>query len=108
MPNRFTAVPARPVPELRPRLGPVVSIADAFMAATYSRPNGLSLRTSWVTPAPLYLAASSAFAALILAVLLVAHGGVPSVIGAVVLVLGAVGSAAVVLVGAAQRRASQL
>jgi hypothetical protein len=107
MPNRFTAVPARPVPALGPRLGPVVSIADAFMAAAYSRPNGLSLRTSWVTPATLYLAASSALAALVLAVLLVGHGGAPSVIGAVVLVLGAVGSAAVVLVGAAQRRASR-
>jgi hypothetical protein len=107
MPNRFTAVPARPVPELGPRLGPVVSIADAFMAAMYSRPNGLSLRTAWVTPSTLYLAASSAFAALLLAALLVAHGGVPSLIGAVVLLLGALGCAAVVLVGAAQRRASR-
>lgn len=107
MPNRFTTVPLRPVPELGPRLGPVVTVADAFMAATYSRPNGLSLRTSWVTPATLYLASLSALAAVVIAILLVDHGGVPAMIGALALVLAAVGSTAIVLVGAAQRRAER-
>jgi hypothetical protein len=106
MANRFTAVPLRPVPELGRRMGPVVAIADLFMSLMISRPNGLSLRDSWVTPATLWLAALYAPAALVLAALLVSHGGWPSFLAAAALFVTACGSAAVVLLGEVQRRAA--
>jgi hypothetical protein len=88
-------------------MGPVVAIADLFMALMLSRPNGLSLRSSWVTPATLWLASLYTPAWLIVAVLLVIRGGWPSFIAATALVAISLGSAAVGTVGAAQRRASR-
>jgi hypothetical protein len=85
-------------------MAPVVATADMFMALMLSRPGGLSLRTSWVTPATLWLASLFAPAALIVAVLLLIGGGWLSLVASVVLVAIAVGSAAVVAVGTAQRR----
>ncbi|HEY8675571.1 MAG TPA: hypothetical protein VIO13_06340 [Candidatus Dormibacteraeota bacterium] len=105
MPNRFTAVPRRPVPPLAGRMGPLVTIADLFMSLMLSRPGGLSVRSAWVTPATLWLASLYTPAALILAVLLVVRGGWPSFLVAIALVVISLGSAAVVMVGAAQRRA---
>jgi hypothetical protein len=107
MANRFTAVPLRPVPELGRRMGPVVILADLFMGLMLSKPNGLSLRGSWVTPATLWLAALYIPAALVLAVLLVTHGGWPSFLAAAILFVVAWGSAAVVLLGVVQRRTAQ-
>jgi hypothetical protein len=106
MANRFTAVPLRPVPELGRRMRPVVAIADLFMSLMISRPNGLSLRDSWVTPATLWLAALYTPAALVLAAILVSHSGWPSFLAATVLFVTAWGSTAVVLIGVIQRRAA--
>jgi len=33
----------------------LLPVADRFMAVMWSRPGGLSLRTSWVTPATIWL-----------------------------------------------------
>jgi hypothetical protein len=104
MPNRFTAVPQRPAPELSNRMTPVVAVGDLFMALMLSRPGGLSLRNSWVTPATLWLASLFAPAALIVAALLLIRGGWVSLAAAIALVAIAMGSAAVVTVGAVQRR----
>lgn len=104
MPNRFTAVPQRPAPQLSSRMGPVVAVGDLFMALMLSRPGGLSLWNSWVTPATLWLASLFAPAALIVAALFLIRGGWLSLVVAIVLVATAGGSAAVVLVGAVQRR----
>lgn len=53
----WTRVPkeAPPIDEWQLRLLPV---ADRFMALMWSRPGGLSLRTTWVTPATIGLAAA--------------------------------------------------
>jgi len=88
-------------------MAPVVATADMFMALMLSRPGGLSLRTSWVTPATLWLASLFVPAALIVAVLLLIGGGWLSLVASVVLVAIAVGSAAVAAVGAAQRHTSR-
>jgi hypothetical protein len=87
-------------------MGPVVAVADLFMSLMLSRPGGLSLRSSWVTPATLWLALMYTLAALILAVLLLMRGGWLSVVAAVALVVISLGSVAVLMVGAAQRRAA--
>jgi hypothetical protein len=104
MPNRFTAVPPGPAPHLGGAMTPVIVVADLFMALMLSRPGGLSLRTSWVTPGTLILASFYTAASAILAVLLLRRGGWPAGIGAAVLLAACAGSAAVVLVGLAQRR----
>jgi hypothetical protein len=52
--NRWTAVPASP-PPLDPVQARLLPVADLFMALMWSRPGGLSLRTTWVTPATLWL-----------------------------------------------------
>lgn len=64
MPNH-----APPVDAWQLRLLPV---ADRFMAFMWSRPGGLSLRTTWVTPATIWLA-----------VVVVVVGGLPG-LGAIV------------------------
>jgi hypothetical protein len=54
MPYPWTRVPdgTPPLDPLQLRLLPV---ADLFMGLMWSRPGGLSLRTSWVTPATIWL-----------------------------------------------------
>jgi hypothetical protein len=104
VPNRFTAIPARPVPPVGPLMAPVVSVADVFMGLMLSRPGGLSLRNAWVTPATLWLSGLFTPAAAVLAILLAARGGLPAAAGSAALALVAVGSAAVAAVGTAQRR----
>ena len=83
-----------------------MAVADLFMSLMLSRPDGLSLRSSWVTPATLWLALMYTLAALILAVLLLMRGGWPSVVAAIALLVISLGSVAVLMVGAAQRRAA--
>jgi hypothetical protein len=85
-------------------MAPVVAVGDLFMALMLTRPGGLSLRNAWVTPATLWLASLFAPAALIVATLFLIRGGWLSLVAAFVLVAIAAGSAAVVAVGAAQRR----
>lgn len=85
-------------------MGSVVAVADLFMSLVLSRPNGLSLRSTWVTPATLWLTSLFTPTALILAVLLVIRAGWPSYLAATALVVMSVGSAAVVMVGVAQHR----
>jgi hypothetical protein len=96
---------APPVDAWQLRLLPV---ADRFMALMWSRPGGLSLRTTWVTPATIWLA-----------VVVVVVGGLPG-LGAIVYgiangqiliavggLLGAIlgaGAATVAVYGIRQRR----
>jgi len=74
------AYPWTRVPESTPPLDPLqlrlLPVADRFMGLMWSRPGGLSLRTTWVTPATIWLG--------IAAVALVGFPGV----GAIVLGLG--------------------
>src|SRR5437867_4686611 len=63
VPNRLTAVPSGPAPELGGVARRVRPVADAFMVAMISRPPSGTLATTWVTPATLGLAAGSVVAA---------------------------------------------
>jgi hypothetical protein len=84
-------------------MSPVVAAADLFMALMLSRPGGLSLRTTWVTPGTLLLGAVFTPVAAALAAVLLARGGW-WIVGAVLLLVAATGGAAVTAVGVAQRR----
>jgi hypothetical protein len=105
MPNRFTAVPSRPVPALPAAGRLLLPLADAFMLVMLSRPATGSLLVTWVTPATLWMcaalalvgAAGGAFA-------IVAGGSVGWVVAGAVLIVLAAGGAAVATVGALQRR----
>jgi hypothetical protein len=103
----WTRVPkdAPPLDTWQLRLLP---LADLFMGLMWSRPGGLSLRTTWVTPATLGLAA-----AVILVVGLpglaaiaygVAYGQWIFAFGGLVATALGVGAAAVALYGIRQRR----
>src|ERR1017187_971338 len=105
MPNRFTAIPRGPVPSTGRGMAPVGAIADLFMALMLSRPGGLSLRTSWVTPATLPLTCLYPPISGVLAGLLLIRGGWGWVLRTVVLLLVGTGSAPVAAVGLSQRRA---
>ncbi len=104
MPNRFTAVPRAPAPPTGRAMAPGVAVADLFMGLMLSRPGGLSLRTAWVTPGTLLLAGLYTPVSAILAVLLIARGSWPWLVLAIVLLVVGVGTAAVAIVGLAQRR----
>jgi len=108
MPNRFTEVPEGQVPQL-PRAGrALVPLADAFMILMVSRPATGSLRTTWVTPATLWLSVVTVVLALPVSVLAVRTGmqqdrhllDIAGVAGLIV----SLGSAAVAIVGGLQRR----
>jgi len=103
----WTRVPtdAPPLDAWQLRLLP---LADLFMGLMWSRPGGLSLRTTWVTPATLGLAV-----AVILVVGLPGLGAVlygvatrqPLVaVGGLIAVALGIGAAAVALYGIRQRR----
>jgi hypothetical protein len=106
VPNRMTRVPERDVPAL-PRAGRLaLPVADAFMLAMLSRPGSGSLRTTWVTPATLWLCAATLAVGLPLGILaVIGHGTVLRVLAGAVLLLVALGALAVLLVGALQRSA---
>ena len=104
MPNRLTAVPSRPVPRLDGTVRALYPVADAFMAVMLSRPSSGSLRTTWVTPATLWLSVVLVLACLVGAALLVTTRSVPSIVVAAALVLATLGPASVAAVGFAQRR----
>jgi hypothetical protein len=108
VPNRWTRVPDDPPPNVPPWAAPAVRVADIFMVAMLSRPSTGSLGRTWVTSGTLLLCAATAVATLALtllcAVALSAGGGWPLLLGIVASLLFLVGSAAVALVGLAQRR----
>jgi hypothetical protein len=106
VPNRFTAVPRGDVPAAGRCMSPVVYAADLFMALMLSRPGGLSLRTTWVTPGSTLLTAVAAPLSLLVAAMFLARGGPGWTVAAVVVLLIAAGSAAVATVGVFQRRAA--
>jgi hypothetical protein len=104
--NRLTRVPAGspPLDATQLRLLP---LADAVMWLMFSRPGGLSLRTTWVTPATIWLCSAVAFGAAALGVAGWSYGLrtgylLPLLAGLVAL-LGATGCASVAVYGARQR-----
>jgi len=111
MANRWTEVPDRPVAALPRWAARVLPAADAFMWLMASRPGGLSLRSAWVTPATILLAAAAAIAGAALVVLAVTglarDGPAVQVVAAIAGLVLLSGSAAVVLVGVGQRRADR-
>ena len=109
MPNRFTAIPARPVPPPGWLAAAALPLADGFMRVMLSRPAGGSLRTTWVTPATAWLVLATCGVAAALAAVLAARAvstGAPAVIGATLCATYAVGAAAVLVVALDQRRRS--
>jgi len=109
MPNRFTAIPARPVPPPGWLAAATLPLADGFMRVMLSRPAGGSLRTTWVTPATAWLVLATCGVAAALAAVLAARAvstGAPAVIGATLCAAYAVGAAAVLVVALDQRRRS--
>ncbi|HXA28722.1 MAG TPA: hypothetical protein VN193_08235 [Candidatus Angelobacter sp.] len=106
MPNRFTAVPSRPVPPLPAAGRALLPLADGFMLVMLSRPQSGSLRDTWVTPATLWMCAALAVVgAAAGALALTAGGTTPWLIAGIVAIALAAGGAAVATVGAMQRRA---
>ncbi len=108
MANRFTRVPAGPVPPLPRAFGWLVWPADAFMLLMLSRPASGSLRATWVTPATFWLCLFVMALGMPVGLVAVA-GGVGDrrwlrVAAGVVIIMEAVGSAAVAAVGALQRQ----
>lgn len=102
----WTRVPAEP-PPLDPLQRRLLPVADLFMALMLSRPGGLSLRTTWVTPATIWL--SGAACALVgvasIAAVIVAAGRVNLLLAAAGLLglLLAAGTGVVALYGIRQR-----
>jgi len=108
MPNRFTRVPDRPVPQPG-RLGSaVLPVADLFMLAMFSRPASGTLRTTWVTPSTYWMTVGTFIGALVLAALLVSGAIGPlttiSITGVVICLLYAMGAGSVAVIGGIQRR----
>jgi hypothetical protein len=110
MPNRFTKVPEKPVPNIGSHRILFAS-ADLFMLLMLSRPASGSLAKTWVTPSSRWLSAGTAVGLLAGAILALADGlsgGKPLlvVLGVALLIL-ATGSTAVALVGWLQIRAAR-
>jgi hypothetical protein len=105
MPNRFTAVPSRPVPPLPVAGRMLLPLADVFMLVMLSRPATGSLRVTWVTPATLWMCAALALGGAVAGVVAIVLGGTAAwVVAGVVLIVLAAGGAAVAGVGVMQRR----
>ncbi len=106
----WTRVPAGepPLDPLQLRLLP---LADAFMAAMWSRPGGLSLRTSWVTPATIALCGAAALLSVLAGIFCLISGlARPSwwlALGATFCALVLLGSGSVAVYGVRQRRISR-
>jgi hypothetical protein len=104
--NRFTRVPAGspPLDGIQLRLLP---LADVVMWLMLSRPGGLSLRTTWVTPATILLCSGVAFAAGILGVVGLSYGlssgYVLPLIAGLLSTAAAIGCASIALYGVRQR-----
>ena len=102
----WTRVPkqAPPVDTMQLHLLPV---ADLFMGLMFSRPGGLSLRTTWVTPASIWLCGATSIGAGVLGVGAIGYGIVTAQILLIALGLLAVplafGAATVAVYGIRQR-----
>jgi len=88
----------------------MLPVVDRFMALMWSRPGGLSLRTTWVTPATIWLAAAVVIALGLPGLGAVVYGVASGQIliaagGLLATVLGA-GAATVAFYGIRQRRLS--
>lgn len=103
----WTRVPAGdpPLDRLQLRLLPV---ADVFMGLMWSRPGGLSLRTTWVTPATIALAIAvvplvglPGVAALVYGLI---SGGILFIVGALIALALTGGAAITAVYGVRQRR----
>lgn len=105
MPNRLTRVPVGPVPPPRGLVRLVIPLADLFMLGMISRPPSGSLATTWVTPATLQLCVALTVLGIPIAIALAVLGGLAGLLGGLVLLLLALGSAAVAVVGIGQRLA---
>lgn len=107
MANRLTRVPATPPPLDRVQLR-LLPVADLFMALMWSRPGGLSLRTTWVTPATIWLcvAVASLSAGLTIAAIgyTIASANLLMLGGALLALLIAAGTGSVSAYGIRQRR----
>ncbi|MDQ6884168.1 MAG: hypothetical protein M3077_08040 [Candidatus Dormibacteraeota bacterium] len=73
MANLLTRVPSTPPPIDRIQLW-LLPVADTVMTVMWSRPGGLSLRTTWVTPATIWLSLGVSLFAVVLAIALLTHG----------------------------------
>jgi hypothetical protein len=108
--NRLTRVPAGspPLDATQLRLLP---LADAAMWLMFSRPGGLSLRTTWVTPATIWLCSAVAATAVLLGVAACSYGlstgYILPLLGGLVALIGATGSAGVAVYGIRQRLLSR-
>ena len=107
MPNRFTRVPERGVPELPAAARALLPVADLFMVLMVSRPPSGTLRDTWVTPATLWLSLATGLLLLAGAGLLLATSSLAGTLVAVLLALLALGCLSVVAVALAQRRAAR-
>lgn len=88
----------------------MLPVVDRFMALMWSRPGGLSLRTTWVTPATIWLAI-----VVVIAVGLpglgaigygIANGQILLALGGLIAVALGAGAATVAVYGIRQRRLS--
>jgi hypothetical protein len=103
----WTRVPkdAPPLDAWQLRLLP---LADLFMGLMWSRPGGLSLRTTWVTPATLGLAVAVILVVGVPGLAAIVYGianrHVLALVGGLIATALGVGAAAVALYGIRQRR----
>jgi hypothetical protein len=106
MANRLTRVPDGPVPELPGPVRLILPLADLFMLAMISRPSTGSLRTTWVTPATLYMCLAVVVGGVPAGALLLSGAGSSArttlALGIIVLLFTA-GACAVAIVGLSQR-----
>lgn len=88
----------------------LLPLADRFMALMWSRPGGLSLRTTWVTPATLWLAVAVVLVAglpgLAAIVYGIANGQVLLALGGVIAAALGTGASVVAVYGIRQYRLS--
>ncbi|HEY0492822.1 MAG TPA: hypothetical protein VGD57_05080 [Candidatus Dormibacteraeota bacterium] len=104
--NALTRVPAGspPLDATQMRLLPV---ADVVMLLMFSRPGGLSLRNTWVTPATIWLCSAVSATALVLGLAACSYGlgtgYLLPLVGGLVALIGATGCASVAVYGARQR-----
>jgi hypothetical protein len=105
----WTRVP-KDVPPLDAWQLRLLPLADLFMGLMWSRPGGLSLRTTWVTPATLGLALAVILVVGLPGLGAIAYGAanrqVLVLVGGLVASALGIGAAAVALYGIRQRRLS--